>query len=103
MTSHLEAFDSPGKMITPAQNKPVCTIRAHKKTEGFALDWSPMEPEGKLLTGDTAGNIFLTKRTAGGGFVTDTTPFTGHASSVEELQWSPTEKHVFASASSDGT
>jgi ribosome assembly protein RRB1 len=90
-------------MITSAQNKPVCTIRAHKGVEGFALDWSPIIPEGKLATGDGAGNIFVTTRTQGGGFVTDTTPFTGHKGSVEELQWSPTEKHVFASASSDGT
>jgi len=103
VTPHLTSFDTPGSVITPAQNKPVCTIRAHKKNEGYALDWSPLVPTGKLLTGDTAGNIFATTRTEGGGFVTDTTPFTGHKSSVEELQWSPTERNVFASASSDGT
>ena len=45
----------------------------------------------------------MTTRTEGGGVVTDTAPFTGHAGSVEELQWSPNEKNVFASASSDGT
>lgn len=103
VTPHLTSFDTPGSVITPAQNKPVCTIRAHKKNEGYALDWSPHVPAGKLLTGDTAGNIYATTRTEGGGFVTDTTPFTGHKSSVEELHWSPTERNVFASASSDGT
>jgi ribosome assembly protein RRB1 len=103
VTPHLTAFDTPGTTITPTQNKPVCTIRAHKANEGYALDWSPLVPEGKLLTGDIAGNIFTTTRTQGGGFVTDTTPFTGHKGTVEELQWSPTEKHVFASASNDGT
>jgi ribosome assembly protein RRB1 len=103
ITPHLTAFDTPGTIITPAQNKPLCTIRAHKNQEGYALDWSPVVPEGKLVTGDVAGNIFATTRTQGGGFVTDTTPYTGHQGTVEELQWSPTEKHVFASASNDGT
>lgn len=103
ITPHLASFDVPGTTISPQQNKPVCTIRTHKKTEGYALDWSPNFPSGKLLTGDNDGRIFATTRTDGGGFVTDTTPFTGHASSVEDLQWSPSERNVFASASSDGT
>ncbi|CAN9289751.1 unnamed protein product [Alternaria sp. RS040] len=103
VTPHLTAFDTPGTTISPTQNKPVCTIRAHGSNEGYALDWSPIIPEGKLLTGDCTGKIFATTRTQGGGFVTDTTPYTGHSGSVEELQWSPTEKHVFSSASSDGT
>jgi len=102
ITPHLTSFDTPGTTITPAQNKPISTIRAHK-VEGYALDWSPHAPEGKLLTGDNAGNIFATTRSQGGGWVTDTTPFTGHQGSVEELQWSPSEKTVFASASNDGT
>ncbi|KAF2466145.1 glutamate-rich WD repeat-containing protein-like protein 1 [Lindgomyces ingoldianus] len=103
ITPHLTSFDTPGTTITPAQNKPICTIRAHKANEGYALDWSPLIQEGKLITGDTSGKIFATTRTQGGGFVTDTTPYTGHQGTVEELQWSPTEKHVFASASNDGT
>lgn len=103
ITPHLTSFDVPGTTISPQQNKPLSTIRAHKKSEGYALDWSPLVPSGKLLTGDVDGKIFATTRTEGGGFVTDTTPFTGHASSVEELQWSPSERNVFASASSDGT
>lgn len=103
ITPHLTAFDTPGSTITPTQNKPISTIRAHKANEGYALDWSPLVSQGKLLTGDTAGNIFATTRTQGGGWVTDTTPFTGHQGSVEELQWSPKEPTVFASASSDGT
>ena len=103
ITPHLSSFDTPGAVISPQQNKPISTIRAHKRTEGYALDWSPLAPAGKLLTGDTNGQIFTTTRTEGGGFVTDTTPFTGHSSSVEELQWSPSERNVFSSASSDGT
>ncbi|KAJ1337177.1 ribosome assembly protein RRB1 [Microdochium nivale] len=102
ITPHLASFDTPGTIISPQQNKPVCTIRAHK-SEGYALDWSPLAPEGKLLTGDNDGLIYVTTRTAGGGLVTDTRPFQGHTGSVEEIQWSPGEASVFASASSDGT
>jgi ribosome assembly protein RRB1 len=103
VTPHLQSFDTPGFTIPPAANKPISTIRAHKGVEGYALDWSPLVPAGKLLTGDIAGKIFVTTRTEGGGFVTDTNPFTGHTSSVEELQWSPNERNVFASGSADGT
>ncbi|KAI0127290.1 WD40-repeat-containing domain protein [Xylariales sp. AK1849] len=102
ITPHLESFDKPGTVITPQQNKPLSTIRAHK-SEGYALDWSPLVPGGKLLTGDNDGLIHVTTRTDGGGWVTDTRAFQGHTSSVEEIQWSPQEASVFASASSDGT
>jgi ribosome assembly protein RRB1 len=103
ITPHLTSFDTPGATITPQQSKPICTIRAHKSAEGYGVDWSPLILEGKLITGDVEGKIFATTRTQGGGFVTDTTPYTGHQGTVEELQWSPTERHVFASASNDGT
>ena len=103
ITPHLRAFDEPGYQLPPNASKPLSTVRAHKKNEGYALDWSPLVPSGKLLTGDSAGAIFATTRTEGGGFATDTTPYTGHTGSVEELQWSPNERNVFASASSDGT
>jgi len=102
ITPHLASFDTPGTIITPQQNKPVCTIRAHK-SEGYAVDWSPLHPAGRLLTGDNDGLIYMTTRTDGGGFVTDNRPFQGHTSSVEDIQWSPSEASVFASASSDGT
>ena len=103
VTPHLQSFDTHGFQMPTTANKPLCTIRAHKKNEGYALDWSPLVTSGKLVTGDSVGAIFVTTRTDGGGFVTDTTPYMGHASSVEELQWSPNERNVFASASSDGT
>ncbi|KAH8653833.1 WD40-repeat-containing domain protein [Xylariales sp. PMI_506] len=102
ISPHLASFDNPGTVITPQQNKPLSTIRAHK-SEGYALDWSPLVPGGKLLTGDNDGLIYVTTRTDGGGWVTDTRPFQGHTNSVEEIQWSPQEASVFASASSDGT
>ncbi|KAJ5159550.1 Ribosome assembly protein rrb1 [Penicillium canariense] len=102
VTAHLTSFDVPGTILPPSASKPLSTLRMHK-SEGYALDWSPLQPLGKLLTGDNDGLIYVTTRTEGGGWVTDTRPFTGHQSSVEELQWSPNEKNVFASASSDGS
>ena len=102
VTPHLLSFDRPGSTIAAQQNKPVSTIRAHK-VEGYAVDWSPLVPGGKLITGDNDGLMYATTRTDGGGFVTDTRPFVGHQGSVEEIQWSPSEEFVFASASSDGT
>ncbi|CAN0540968.1 unnamed protein product, partial [Ectocarpus sp. 12 AP-2014] len=69
--------------------------------EGFAIDWSPTE-EGRLATGDCGNSVHVT-RTVEGGWVTDPVPFVGHVASVEDLQWSPTETTVFASASADKT
>ncbi|PHH75112.1 hypothetical protein CDD82_4589 [Ophiocordyceps australis] len=102
VTPHLASFDQPGMAVTAQQNKPISTIRAHK-AEGYALDWSPTVAGSKLLTGDNDGIIYMTIRTDGGGWVTDSRPFQGHTGSVEEIQWSPSEQFVFASASSDGT
>ena len=104
VTPHLQSLTSPGHMIPPQASKPLSTLRVHK-TEGYALDWAPSSsfPIGRLLTGDCAGLIYYTQRTEGGGLVTDNRPFTGHSNSIEELQWSPSEKNVFASASSDGS
>ena len=102
ITPHLSAFDVPGTIITPQQNKPLSTLRMHK-SEGYAADWSTLVPQGKLLTGDNHGNIFITTGAEGNRWATDSRPYTGHQSSVEDLQWSPNERNVFASASSDGT
>ena len=102
ITPHLSSFDNPGTVINPQQSKPVTVLRMHG-TEGYALDWSPLFPKGKLLTGDNDGKIFVTTCGDGDKWNADTRPFTGHEGSVEDLQWSPSERNVFASASSDGT
>jgi ribosome assembly protein RRB1 len=104
VTPHLHTLSIPGYTLPPNSSKPLSTLRMHK-IEGYALDWAPasLHPNGRLLTGDNAGQIFCTQRTEGGGWVTDSRPFVGHTDAVEELQWSPNEKFVFASASSDGT
>lgn len=102
VTPHLAAFDIPGTSITPQQSKPLANLKMHR-SEGYAVDWSPLIPQGKLLTGDNDGKIFVTTYADGGKWTTDNRPFTGHEGSVEHIQWSPNEKNVFASASSDGT
>lgn len=101
--TQLRAFDTPGTVIRPEQRKPVATLTHHGRTEGFALDWSPHFPTGKLLSGDNDGRIFISTRNEDGTWTTDRTPFLGHQGSIEDLHWSPNERSVFASASSDGT
>ena len=104
VTPYLQSLSTPGHAIQPSHAKPLSTLRMHK-TEGYALDWAPTisYPLGRLLTGDGDGLIYSTQRTEGGGWATDTRPFNGHHGSIEEIQWSPNEKTVFASAGSDGT
>ncbi|KAK7205624.1 WD40-repeat-containing domain protein [Myxozyma melibiosi] len=103
LSPHMTAFDTPGATVTKAQNRPVHTIRAHGGVEGYAVDWSPHVVSGQLLTGDVTGRIHLSTRGTSS-WTTDKTPFVGHESgaSVEELQWSRSEKSVFASGGSDG-
>lgn len=102
ITPHAASFDTPGTMITPQQNRPIATLTMHE-IEGYAVDWSPLVPQGKVLTGDNNAKIFVSSCGEAGNWTTDTKSFNGHQSSVEDLQWSPTERNVFASASSDGT
>lgn len=104
VSPYLQSLSTPGFTLPPNAAKPLSTVRMHK-TEGYALDWAPssLHPNGRLLSGDNAGQIFNTERREGGGWSTDSRAFVGHTDAVEELQWSPNEKFVFASASSDGT
>lgn len=74
-------------------------------TEGFAMDWSKVK-QGQLATGDCSGAIHLwTPRPEGSHAVE---PFYNSTvrdcpDSVEDLQWSPTEATVFASAQCGGS
>lgn len=85
---------------------PMHTVDAHAGIEGYALDWAGNAPGAgrastlRLLSGDVGSNIFLTT-SSGAGWTTHAKPFTSHTSSVEDLQWSPSEQTVFASCSAD--
>ncbi|KAL9340406.1 hypothetical protein Peur_066625 [Populus x canadensis] len=79
---------------------PLFNFKGHKD-EGYAIDWSP-RVTGRLVTGDCKSCIHLWEPTSGATWNVDATPFTGHTASVEDIQWSPTEDHVFASCSVDG-
>ncbi|KAI7860055.1 WD40-repeat-containing domain protein [Circinella umbellata] len=100
LSPYMKSLDVPGTTL-PKSNKPFATINNHGRYEGYAMDWSPLDT-GRLLTGDNAGLIYNTiVRPTGAS--TDNTPFRGHKSSVEDLQWSSTERNVFASCSADQT
>ncbi|KAF3926297.1 Coronin-1C [Dactylellina cionopaga] len=103
ITPHFTSLESPGNPVPANANQPLQSLNMHRGVEGYAIDWSPTVSQGRLLTGDNAGKIFHTTRKEGGKFTVDGNAFTGHTSSVEELQWSPAERTVFASASADGT
>lgn len=105
LSSCVKSMMQKGPRATPPSN-PTFTFRGHKD-EGFALDWSPVGAGGRLASGDCAGNIHIWDCTSmaggGGGCVVDEKAYTGHQSSVEDLQWSPSEATVFASCSADKT
>ncbi|KAL7306466.1 hypothetical protein TKK_0001880 [Trichogramma kaykai] len=77
--------------------KPIFSFKGHP-SEGYALDWSNVE-QGYLASGDCKGNIHVwnCKET----WSVSSIPFTSHSTSVEDIQWSPNEKNVFASCSVD--
>jgi ribosome assembly protein RRB1 len=87
-----KALDTPG--VKPPNTTAVCNFR--HRTEGFALDWSRVT-EGRLLSGDCAGNIHLWHPSAGAsgaGWTVQEQPFLGQVGSVEDIQWSPNEAEV---------
>ncbi|KAH9762924.1 WD REPEATS REGION domain-containing protein [Citrus sinensis] len=79
---------------------PLVKFGGHKD-EGYAIDWNPVAP-GRLVSGDCNSCIHLWEPASDATWNVDPNPFIGHAASVEDLQWSPTESDVFASCSVDG-
>mmetsp|Transcript_50760 Transcript_50760/g.99474 ORF Transcript_50760/g.99474 Transcript_50760/m.99474 type:complete len:476 (-) Transcript_50760:238-1665(-) len=95
----LRALDKPPTQMLPAM-QPIFTFAGHS-TEGFAMNWSRVTP-GRFLTGDCAKGLYCWERQEST-WAIDSTPYTGHTDSVEDLQWSPNEANVFASCSVDKT
>jgi len=105
-----------GAKAPPAKPQPLFTFH-NGVGEGYSMAWNPLRP-GRMVTGDGSKNIWTweLKEGAGGGgssagaagsknnaWAVDSAPHKGHSSSVEDLVWSPSEEHIFASASSDRT
>lgn len=53
-----------------------------------------MSISGRLVTGDCSKNIHVWNPQEGGSWHVDQRPFSGHTSSVEDVQWSPNESNV---------
>lgn len=100
LTDPMASLEIPGTPATINQ-KPLVTINNHGREEGYAMDWSSLDT-GRLLTGDNNGRMYHTILTPSG-VSTENIAFREHKSSVEDIQWSPTENNVFASCSSDQT
>ncbi|XP_076650680.1 WD repeat-containing protein 1 l(2)09851 [Halictus rubicundus] len=86
-----------------SDTKPLFTFKGHL-SEGYGLDWCSTEL-GTLASGDCKGNIHIWRIDDNNGSATwhvDQRPYNSHAPhSVEDLQWSPNERHVLASCSVD--
>lgn len=97
----IESIDVPGYSFAMRSTEtPVHMINAHR-VEGYAMDWNaPSASSLSLLTGDNDSKIYLTTA-SNADFRLSPKPFESHESSVEDLQWSPTEITVFASCSTD--
>lgn len=97
ISTHVASFDTPG--MVPTKSPLLHTIKSHNGKEGYALAWSLTSQH--LLTGDTASRIYMTTASESGWSTSKS--FTGHQSSVEDLEWSTSQQTVFASCSADGT
>nr|XP_033330671.1 glutamate-rich WD repeat-containing protein 1 [Megalopta genalis]XP_033330672.1 glutamate-rich WD repeat-containing protein 1 [Megalopta genalis] len=86
-----------------SDTKPLFTFKGHL-SEGYGLDWCSTEL-GTLASGDCKGNIHIWRiddNNASTTWHVDQRPYNSHAPhSVEDLQWSPNERHVLASCSVD--
>lgn len=100
VSSQLRSLDVPGNPVPKNAKRPAYTVRAHGNVEGYGLDWSPVEP-GSLLTGDVSGRVFFSRKTPSG-WTTDKSAFHAADQSVEDIQWSRSEKTVFATGDCGG-
>lgn len=100
ISSQFKAFDTPGYVIPKQSKRPLHIIKNHGNVEGYGLDWSSTE-DGSLLSGDVTGRIYYTHRN-NSKWVTEKNPYQVNDASIEDIQWSKSEKTVFATAGTDG-
>jgi len=100
LNAPLHALAGPTAPATTHECEPIFTNSQHKD-EGYAMDWSKIVA-GQLATGDVKHSILRCKHVEGA-FSVDGGAYKGHTSSVEDIQWSPTEAEVMASCSADQT
>uniref|UniRef100_A0A158P9B0 Glutamate-rich WD repeat-containing protein 1 n=1 Tax=Angiostrongylus cantonensis TaxID=6313 RepID=A0A158P9B0_ANGCA len=84
---------------TQKQEKPLFTYSTRK--EGYALGWSRLK-QGDFASGDQCRDIRIYRMHEGGTWAVDQRALCGHAGSVEDVHWSPSEP-LLASCSCDGT
>ncbi|KAK1443801.1 WD40/YVTN repeat domain containing superfamily protein [Babesia gibsoni] len=94
---HLSRLEAEGNEHHMERGKPVYTCDSHD-VEGYAVGWSNLTT-GALATGDCSGVIVYWNPIEGGW---KDSRFFKTSSSVEDIQWSVTEEHIFASACCDG-
>ena len=112
--SILDTFDRsigrPAGNMNNNHRSPFFTYQGHA-TEGYAMDWSSVVT-GQFASGDCSGSIHLwspqqitdkTKNPSTSSFQITSNAYTSsHKESVEDIQWSPTESTVLASAHCGG-
>lgn len=99
LQSSYNSLSQPGFVGDGKTEKPIYSVKQHRD-EGYGLAFSS---DGALLSGDNQGKIFHTQPTSSH-YTTSIQAFTSHSpNSVEDIQWSPSEKSVFASVSSSGS
>ncbi|XLT00683.1 hypothetical protein HN51_050034 [Arachis hypogaea] len=112
LSSHLNALaesETEGVQGAAAVFNQAPLYKHKHKYEGYAIDWSLLVPGAGRLVSDYLGIAIIEfisgnlRLLAAATWNIDNTPFVGHTASVEDLQWSPTEPHVFASCSVDGS
>jgi ribosome assembly protein RRB1 len=84
-----------------AQPLKFCTPSTSHKTEGYGLDWSPVQSH-VFASGDCAGALFVWQPTEDGRWKNAASSTVAGAMSIEEIQWSPTQADVLITTRAGG-
>ncbi|KAG5495164.1 hypothetical protein JKF63_02218 [Porcisia hertigi] len=92
---------SAGGPSNKAQPLKFCSPSTTHKTEGYGLDWSPVQAN-VFASGDCAGSLFVWQPTDDGRWKSAASSTAPGAMSIEEIQWSPTQADVLITARAGG-